>query len=122
MILLSVLAIVALVLIVLNLPERPRSSLPKDPTELALLYTRAIEQAIITHCERHLHAYPESLDLNDLVTCNHIGAECLIDPWGTPFRAVMRGRPGLDDDRVDVISAGPDRLFDTPDDLMSGYE
>jgi hypothetical protein len=37
----------------------------------------------------------------------------LNDPWGTPFRfRIIDGRPVVD-------SAGPDRKFDTPDDVKS---
>ena len=38
-----------------------------------------------------------------------------LDPYGTPFR-VIYGRVGSTR-RVTVISAGPDRMFDTADDI-----
>lgn len=41
-----------------------------------------------------------------------------IDPWGTPYRYLGGGKdhliPGY------ITSAGPDGLFDTPDDLWNG--
>ena len=41
----------------------------------------------------------------------------VVDGWGTRFRYTCSGQP--DDQLVGVISAGPDRVFDTADDLRS---
>ena len=38
----------------------------------------------------------------------------MIDPWGTPFRITFD--PGAE---VHVISAGPDKIFGTPDDITN---
>jgi hypothetical protein len=38
----------------------------------------------------------------------------MIDPWGTPFRIMFD-----DDFKVHVISAGPDKIFGTPDDITN---
>jgi general secretion pathway protein G len=40
-----------------------------------------------------------------------------IDPWGTPLVLKCPGEHGKDP--VDVISAGPDKKLDTPDDIVS---
>jgi hypothetical protein len=37
-----------------------------------------------------------------------------IDPWGTPFRIIFSSGTN-----VDVISAGPDKIFGTPDDITN---
>lgn len=36
-----------------------------------------------------------------------------VDEWGTPFRAELRG------DHYEIVAAGPDRIFGTPDDVES---
>ena len=38
----------------------------------------------------------------------------MIDPWGTPFRINFYSGTN-----VDVISAGPDKIFGTPDDITN---
>ena len=38
----------------------------------------------------------------------------MIDPWGTPFRITFDP-----DSKVHVISAGPDKVFGTPDDITN---
>jgi len=38
----------------------------------------------------------------------------MIDPWGTPFRITFDS-----DSKVLVISAGPDKIFGTPDDITN---
>jgi len=38
----------------------------------------------------------------------------MIDPWGTPFRITFDP-----DSKIHVISAGPDKIFGTPDDITN---
>jgi hypothetical protein len=38
----------------------------------------------------------------------------IIDHWGTPLKIVFQGASG-----IQVISAGPDKVFGTPDDIIS---
>ena len=49
-----------------------------------------------------------------LVSRNYVDARELIDPWGTSI--TFHCTPG---GNVIVRSAGPDRLFDTPDDITN---
>ena len=38
----------------------------------------------------------------------------LVDGWGTPFRISY-----LSDSEVSIVSAGPDKIFGTPDDITN---
>lgn len=38
----------------------------------------------------------------------------MIDPWGTPFRITFDP-----DSKIHIISAGPDKIFGTPDDIAN---
>ena len=116
-----VLAIAALVCVVI-LATRSRSPSPGASIQLAITQARGLEQVIIAHYETDLHSYPAAFDLRDLVEHNHCSPEVIIDPWGTPFQAVVHSAGTLDNDGVEVISAGPDRRFDTSDDLTTGYD
>jgi len=54
--------------------------------------------------------------IHQLARLGHSGwhARRVHDPWGTPYRAVHVG------DRTVWVSAGPDRVFGTADDLTGG--
>ena len=38
----------------------------------------------------------------------------IIDPWKTPYRIIFDT-----DSKVHIVSAGPDKIFGTPDDITS---
>jgi hypothetical protein len=55
------------------------------------------------------HKYPEKLEV---ITHNTPYSELAKDSWGTPFNYTIK------DDYVLITSAGKDRIFDTPDDIL----
>jgi len=69
---------------------------------------RQVEAAVDAYVDQN-SGYPE--DLDQLVPRFLPGADLLIDPWGTRLRLEMG-----DQQKLLLISAGPDRLFATGDD------
>jgi hypothetical protein len=77
---------------------------------IARVRVRQVPQGIsVFQIERN--RCPDSKD--DLVAGGYVDARNLVDPWGTPiaFRC--------SDDDVSATSAGPDRIFGTPDDVSN---
>lgn len=67
-----------------------------------------VEAAIDAYADEK-GSYPE--DLEELVPSYLSRTDLLIDPWGTRLRLEMD-----DQQKLSLISAGPDRLFSTGDD------
>jgi hypothetical protein len=51
--------------------------------------------------------------LDELIAAKRLSREKSLDPWGTPYDLRCEG------DFIDVRSAGPDRVFGTPDDVFT---
>jgi hypothetical protein len=85
---------------------------------------------IASACEEYLHIvsdYPSTMRQlvqgPDLHTKNWnplIQPELLKDPWGTPYRLEHRGliKDAEKGSGIIITSAGPDGIFNTPDDIM----
>ncbi len=69
---------------------------------------RQVEAAVDAYADQN-SGYPE--DLDQLVPRFLPRTDLLIDPWGTRLRLEMD-----DQQKLSLISAGPDRLFATGDD------
>lgn len=86
-------------------------------THSAAMQARNFAQALDA-VRRRTDALPERLDAlvaEDPITKEPYMEPVPDDPWGTPYRYVVRdARRG----RFEVRSAGPDRAFDTDDDVV----
>jgi len=47
----------------------------------------------------------------------HAAGTIFTDPWGTPFRLTPTSKGG-----IEIRSAGPDKRFDTDDDIVSSTD
>jgi type II secretion system (T2SS) protein G len=70
----------------------------------------ATEQALAMYALEH-HRCPGRAD--DLIAGDYIRARNLIDPWGTPIAY------SCSEDDLKAVSAGPDRIFGTADDVTT---
>ena len=58
--------------------------------------------------------YPDKDDgIGDLLTAGILRKEFLLDPWRVPYRVTFINSRG----RFEIVSSGPDKLFDTEDDI-----
>jgi hypothetical protein len=78
--------------------------------KVAVRRVQSVENALSWYWIRR-HECPATRD--DLVTNGYIDRESLVDPWG--IRIAYR----CSDEEVVAMSAGPDRAFDTADDIKS---
>jgi hypothetical protein len=81
-----------------------------SPTRLATLRARETLASVIMFQVEH-HRCPTRADL---LTGKYVRSGSLVDPWGTSITFHC-----LPDDDAIVRSAGPDRLFNTADDITS---
>jgi hypothetical protein len=78
------------------------------PLKAAILRARELRASVVMYQIEH-HGCPTR---DDLLTGNYLRSGTLVDPWGTSvtFHCLPEG------DAI-VRSAGPDRLFNTADDI-----
>lgn len=90
-----------------NLGAGPNPHAMQDAAKASL---KAISQSISLF-KQDRGRFPNSAEIPDILT-NNAQHLMLVDSWGKPFRyRVVDGRPIVD-------SAGPDREFDTQDDIQ----
>ena len=107
-------AIALLLILAVILPNRIGGGLPRET--VAQTWTEIIASASRIYFEK-TGRVPELADLTEPFTPRGVrGLENLEpDPWGTDYLLVVLGEPPT----FTVISAGPDLLFATPDDISS---
>jgi len=113
---LLIILIALLAVMVLYLGKGPKADavsqdlagLEKSKTVSLEPIMRQVEAAVDAYADQN-SGYPE--DLDQLVPRFLPRTDLLIDPWGTRLRLEMD-----DQQKLSLISAGPDRLFATGDD------
>jgi hypothetical protein len=85
------------------------AALEKAKSATLAIDMNSVSDAVTAYFGDH-NEYPESLD--SLVPAYLPGADFLRDSWGTPFQMEKD-----DATNVTLVSAGPDRVFATGDDI-----
>lgn len=90
-------------------PPQPELDFDNAPVHMELLYERLMSEPASRKVLAHLARFPAADDSPD------VDIAMVRDPWGT----VLDYRFGPDDDLPEFISAGPDKVFGTEDDISS---
>jgi len=83
----------------------------------AIVGATVIKTAAQTYIELDMLGGPDTCpSIQDLVEARKIDGKRTDDPWGIPYEIECQ------DGEINVISAGNDRKFDTPDDIWDDFK